>query len=1122
MYQNDSNFSPMKKNILRLLAWTVFAIGAVMPSFAADYAGLTLVEGPFYIRNGHSQNEYLYASGNYVYGNGTYTPQNGTDTDYLWNIWTDGNLYYIENVGTTLFMNTEHFGDYINNNGNNNSLEVKSWTGDQTNYFAFTLPGYTPGNRADGETVTTQIREQRGTYGDRPLHNGVDIGTFNASSATNKVYFTDNDYGWGTKNWVFVKSSATFALSAETGCWNAALNGRTGGADVKLSWNRAGNYNITGDLGNISVSNTESSHTFRSVAAGTYNVTITDASDASKTASTTVTVNNSLTACPKQTLKITASACWDKTTNDGLLTFSWNDVGLPSYRLQRMNHAGGGSVISEVTVNGETSYTFEHLASGTYYYRVIDAAGNEDVVNNSNIISIPVSSTFCVSCTPERITLSLNQPLCVGGSGTIASARVYPGSANSNVTWSISGSGATINAASGALSATAAGTVIVTATSTIDPTISASMSVPIRAAGNCDVTDTKTSDGITLSIAGDDIASCLGETKTFNLTTSGTLSGGKYVWYVYDSNVYSWKKESEVSDYKNPITNVGGTYTVMADNRRHYVQYEADNGTVLAQSNEVTLRAAPCCSVDESGNTTGEDMYSQSFDSQNLGEISVGDYQYTTSSAVNDGYYALLKTVGGAFSGWNQTVNEHTGNNGHMLVINAYNGGNAPHRITLPNGKEATLAFQTDVDSPCENATVDFSTWFTNICRSGGSDCGEPIQLTYTVQGRIKNTDQWEEVDVSALNSDEIPSSTSAQWQKTNTSFSTQEYETLRVSIYARLGATDAGNDFAIDDISIKSCAPQVYLYADPEKYQTDVAMCEDKIVSLTPKSPIDLTELYNPLYYMLQKFNPATNSWEPVTYTVGGQAVTDENGITNPHTNPIPVFEVNTADLAAGEHEYRVLAGNSYDAVRVLGNGGTPTAVNCQLYTATNVSKVIKSTLSVTEDKSMSVCEGSEVDLNVSATTPWGTLKEWKWLDGGKESTTVLCTSAAPADACSINGTNATYSTIAEGSGTKQYTFVATDQYNCTKTTTFSVTPSTPKYSFTQDKEICNGESAVLRMDFVDSEAPYTFVFSDGTNNENITTSSNPWTRTVTPTSTTTYSVRSVRDKNCGMQEDN
>ena len=28
----------MKKNILRLLAWTVFAIGAVMPSYAADYA----------------------------------------------------------------------------------------------------------------------------------------------------------------------------------------------------------------------------------------------------------------------------------------------------------------------------------------------------------------------------------------------------------------------------------------------------------------------------------------------------------------------------------------------------------------------------------------------------------------------------------------------------------------------------------------------------------------------------------------------------------------------------------------------------------------------------------------------------------------------------------------------------------------------------------------------------------------------------------------------------------------------------------------------------------------------------------------------------------------------------
>ena len=138
----------------------MFLCGTLLSLEAAEYTGLTLVEGPFYIHNNHSGSEYLYASGDFVYGNGNYTPLNGTDDGYMWNIWTDGSYYYLENVGTGLFMNTQTWGDSFEMYGAyHNSLNAKTWTGSGTRFYAFTHPDYTTGNRTVGETVTIKIFE---------------------------------------------------------------------------------------------------------------------------------------------------------------------------------------------------------------------------------------------------------------------------------------------------------------------------------------------------------------------------------------------------------------------------------------------------------------------------------------------------------------------------------------------------------------------------------------------------------------------------------------------------------------------------------------------------------------------------------------------------------------------------------------------------------------------------------------------------------------------------------------------------------------------------------------------------------------------------------------------------
>lgn len=71
------------------------------------------------------------------------------------------------------------------------------------------------------------------------------------------------------------------------------------------------------------------------------------------------------------------------------------------------------------------------------------------------------------------------------------------------------------------------------------------------------------------------------------------------------------------------------------------------------------------------------------------------------------------------------------------------------------------------------------------------------------------------------------------------------------------------------------------------------------------------------------------------------------------------------------------------------------------------------------------------------------------------------------------------------------------------------------PTSSMSGEGEICEGDTTEIYITFTGS-SPWNFTYTDGTTPETIETSNNPYTLTVSPAETTTYSITALSDDNC------
>ena len=119
------------------------------------------------------------------------------------------------------------------------------------------------------------------------------------------------------------------------------------------------------------------------------------------------------------------------------------------------------------------------------------------------------------------------------------------------------------------------------------------------------------------------------------------------------------------------------------------------------------------------------------------------------------------------------------------------------------------------------------------------------------------------------------------------------------------------------------------------------------------------------------------------------------------------------------------------------------------------------------------------------------------------------------PAGSGSLSGNSFISNAITSGTA---YSFTVTDQYGCSPVTVSGTQdcncPVTG--SLSGDATICNGDASDLSFSFAGGVFPYSFTYSDGSSTFNGTANTTPFTISVNPTSTTTYTLVSVNDINC------
>lgn len=162
-------------------------------------------------------------------------------------------------------------------------------------------------------------------------------------------------------------------------------------------------------------------------------------------------------------------------------------------------------------------------------------------------------------------------------------------------------------------------------------------------------------------------------------------------------------------------------------------------------------------------------------------------YTYTSSSCPDDGFYTITTSTTSCFGGnWHPVVNDHTGNGGAFMLVNA--------------SFQPADFFLSTVSGLCPNTTYEFSAWILNVLIPAA---GIEPNLTFTIEtttGTILNT----------FNTGNIQVSPQPAWQPFGFNFTTSSNQNSVVLRIRNNAAGGVGNDLALDDIAFRPCGPQL------------------------------------------------------------------------------------------------------------------------------------------------------------------------------------------------------------------------------------------------------------------------------------------------------------------------
>lgn len=241
-------------------------------------------------------------------------------------------------------------------------------------------------------------------------------------------------------------------------------------------------------------------------------------------------------------------------------------------------------------------------------------------------------------------------------------------------------------------------------------------------------------------------------------------------------------------------------------------------------------------------------------------------------------------------------------NGGYMLIVNA------AYRIDS--------AFQQTISGLCPNTYYEISCWMRNICSKcgcdsngkGASNTSGPVYYIPTATGDSSGVAPNITFEVNGLDYYTTGNlSYSGEWVKKGFTYLTKPSETSITLKFFNNAPGGGGNDWALDDITVATCSPELQLNPSPNPFICDSNLVE---IGATVYSFFD-----NYTYYKWQKSTDNGATWTE-TGVGGGPETPVWNGSNWEYTVDYPDFVGTAAD--SGDQYRLVIAttsGNLTDA---------------------------------------------------------------------------------------------------------------------------------------------------------------------------------------------------------------
>ncbi|MFI5162808.1 MAG: gliding motility-associated C-terminal domain-containing protein [Sphingobacteriales bacterium] len=173
----------------------------------------------------------------------------------------------------------------------------------------------------------------------------------------------------------------------------------------------------------------------------------------------------------------------------------------------------------------------------------------------------------------------------------------------------------------------------------------------------------------------------------------------------------------------------------------------------------------------------------------------VTNFIYTTNKCAEDGYYTILNSSYGCHTDWHDVIHDHTyyttgDPNGYFMLVNA--------------SFEPSIFFTQKANGLCPNTVYEFSAYIMNLgtLASLSNKYTRP-DITFSVEtagGQVLAT----------YNTGEIKPTSSPEWTKYGTYFTTPAGVTDVIVKMSNNAAGGMGNDLLLDDIAFRACGPVV------------------------------------------------------------------------------------------------------------------------------------------------------------------------------------------------------------------------------------------------------------------------------------------------------------------------